>query len=150
MEGEGPAQAQVAQCLVNRFLYLRMRRPGLYDTLEALVRAYSQPVNPRWVRGGDRFEAAYRASSALQRRTMDVQHERRLGHQTRTVFSPETTQAVDKALLGSSDIPPNAVHFAAPGVGGGGMHILTKPKGANWLYSTQGSRFWEGYGVHES
>lgn len=145
--GEGPRHQEVAQALVNRFLFLRATRPHLYPTLHSLVRAYSQPVNPRWQRGGDKWEAAWeRATTEKQRRTLLARHKRRDKYSRMRTFDARTTNAVRKALtVGSVDIPANAVHFAGPGETRKGLQILTRPKGANWMQTSAGAKNWQGY-----
>lgn len=136
----------MAQVLVNRFLYLRHTRPGLFKTLTALVRAYSQPVNPRWAKGGDLWQKAWaRSGSERDRRALLAASRRRKRHQSRTEFSPDTLLAVSDALVGSTDIPPTVVHFAAPRVGGQGMTLLQSRPRTNWLYTVPGARHWQGY-----
>ncbi len=147
VEGEGPDQTQVAQVLTNRFLYLRARLPNAYATLADLVRAYSQPVNPRWMRGGDKWDAAWsRAKTEAKRTELLALDKRRRAHSARTTFAASTEAAVTRALTaGSLDIPPTAVHFAAPGQGRKSLPALTQPRNANWLHTEAPAATWQGY-----
>lgn len=147
VEGEGPDQKQVAQVLTNRFLYLRARMPSAFATLADLVQAYSQPVNPRWMQGGDKWDAAWnRAKTDAQRATLLAQNKRRRAHRARGTFSASTEAAVTRALTaGSLDIPPTAVHFAAPEQGRKALPALTRPPKANWLHTEAPAATWQGY-----
>jgi len=46
--GDYEGQVAAAWAMVSRFCAFAQRRPGLFPTLTALVRAFSQPVNPIW------------------------------------------------------------------------------------------------------
>lgn len=116
VEAEGAPRDLVAQTLVNRWLWLWDHgRP--YATLTDLVRAYAQPVNPRWYRTGHLHLARRAAASDdEQRARLDARAERReYVHSTRTAFSPETTAAVSRALRGPLTLPVGAMHYAIPG-----------------------------------
>lgn len=150
VESEGPVHAEVAQVLVNRFMFLAATRPGLYPTLTSLVRAYAQPVNPSWAPGGKRYEATLRRTkTAAARAKVEAQGRRRIAHTQRSQFADHTHEAVRRALTaGISDVPASAVHYAAPGVGTRkGLISLRKGTKRNWLWASQGSRSWAGYQV---
>lgn len=53
VHGEGGDPATVIWALASRWVFLRLYQ-GLdaYPTFTSFIRAYSQPVNPRWLRGG--------------------------------------------------------------------------------------------------
>lgn len=53
---EGKPEPMVARALVNLFMLQRSKGSG--QTLSKLVRAYAQPVNPRWFPDGDLHQAA--------------------------------------------------------------------------------------------
>lgn len=150
VEGEGRLRVEVAQTLVNRFMYLAARRPGLYPTMQGLVRAYAQPVNPIWAPGGKRYEAALRRARSKRARARILKRGRkRLKHLRRRSFSDATRHAVHRALTrGLRDVPKTAVHYAAPGVGRNkGLVKLKGGSKRNWLWASHGSRGWRGYEV---
>lgn len=101
VQAEGPVRADVARALVNLFAYLRStgRHAG---TLAALVRAYAQPVNPRWYEAGDLHLKAYNAakSDIDAAKLLELARKREQLHSTRVTFSNETKRAVENALTG--------------------------------------------------
>lgn len=111
VHAEGKVHSEVAEALVNLFAATRAR--GVTQSLERLVRAYAQPVNPRWFPDGDLFlrklgrepdsEVALRAA-ALRRR--DV-------HSKQVDFPPHVVRAVDYALSGvhQTDVTDYAAHW---------------------------------------
>jgi len=147
VEGEGPVHNEVAQVLVNRFLYLRARIPNAYTTLAELVQAYSQPVNPLWMRGGEKWDSAWaKAKTPEERAKLREIDAKRRDHRSRLKFSPNTVSAVERALTkGSLDIDGRAVHFAAPKKGRKALPVLTQPERANWLHTEAPAENWQGY-----
>lgn len=144
--GEGRDHREVAQALAQRFRFLRETRPGLYPTLASLVRAYSQPVNPRWLPGGDKFEAARAAGKSS---ASDAAVRRRRVHHARVDFDPQVVSAAGEALcMLRAGWPPNAIapevtHFAAPDKNRPHMIERTTARdGRNRLWTTQGSVRW--------
>lgn len=142
---EGPVQAQVAQTLVNLFCLLRSK--GYKGTLTDLVRAYAQPVNPRWYINGDLFIKANTdgvpADAAAARRRERV-------HSKLRKFSDETFRAVETALeTGLTDVPAHATDYAAWGVDASkkGYVLLStdRPRGRNQLWARDPK--WTGYTV---
>jgi hypothetical protein len=130
VEAEGEPRRLVAQTLVNRWAWLADFAPGKYPSLASLVRAYAQPVNPRWFEGGDLYEAHYAqaqqgdpdatppkppatpAQLAALRKKAQL---RRDVHSVARSFSKATQDAVAQALRGPLVIPPGAVDYAIPG-----------------------------------
>lgn len=111
VEAEGAPRRDIAQVLVNGFAWNRSR--GGRGTLADWVRAYSTPVNPRYVPGGDVFDAAYAKADAAERAKMDALARRRKLATDRTIFTSETHGAVARALeMGSVDVPKAATDFA--------------------------------------
>ena len=114
VEVEGPPREMVARALVNLFVWQRHNRPA-YPTLAALVRAYAQPVNPKWFDDGSLFKQSYekKATEKAKEDALKAAIRRRTVHSTRTVFAPETVQAVEKALSYAwpSDITDYAASF---------------------------------------
>ena len=142
VEAEGPIPHQVARALVNGFGLLYSS--GQYKTLAQFVRAYAQPVNPRWYPDGDLFRASIKGpptSSDL------AQAERRKSlHSTRTTFSADTKAAVDNAL--STPYPSDVTDYAAPTLDASkrGYQARSEPTaGVNRLWARQPG--WPGYAV---
>lgn len=142
-------RARVAQVLINRFQFLRSSRPKLYPTLADFVRAYSQPVNPRWAPGGDKFEAQLAAATTPQTQQAVRQlGAKRLQHASRAP-SATTRAAIDRALkLGPVDIPRTATDFGAPfrSTPGHLVRLTEHQAGANTLYRVRNAS-WQGYSV---
>lgn len=91
VEAEGEPRSVVAKALVGRFLWLLPR--SSYRTLADFVQAYSQPVNPRWLPGGDKYRENQGKPS-----TSPAAVQRRLGARARTTFTEPTIKAVRDAL----------------------------------------------------
>lgn len=99
VQAEGPVRTEVACALVNLFAYLR--GTGKWSkTLGQLVRAYAQPVNPRWFVGGDLYEKSLEGVSDSERAKLRIKAESRVLHSARTVFTSATHDAVKHALAG--------------------------------------------------
>ena len=151
VEGEGAPERLVAQALVNRFMWLRERDPKLYPTLADFVRAYAQPINPRWMQGGDKFEARWRKADAAGKVRLRQQNARRQAHSTMTDFSDKTEDAVHRALTaGPVDLPsPDTTDYSAANMPEPG-HLVRKTEhvpGRNTFYAAKGARGWKGYGA---
>jgi hypothetical protein len=138
VEAEGSPREIVACALVNAFVLLYRRR--VYNTLAEFVRAYSQPINPRWFLGGDLLAKETERLRRLGRESeADAQEsaarKREHVHATRTQFGAKTREAVARALASSwrSDI----TDFAAPSLDatGRGMVPRSDPKPGE-------NRFW--------
>lgn len=113
VEAEGPPRDWVAQALVNRWSVLQDASPGTYPTLAAFVRAYSQPVNPRWFPGGDLLEASIARAPAAEQAQLRARAEtRRDTHSRRAEFSDATRSAVARALEGPITLPAGVTDFA--------------------------------------
>lgn len=140
VEAEGPVSTQVARALVNRFALLRSR--GDKRTLGEFVRAYAQPVNPRWFPDGDLFRkqgvpSASELAQAQKRETV---------HSARLTFSAETEAAVDEAL--STPFPSDVTDYAAPDLDASKKGMLArsdKRAGVNRLWTSAPD--WAGYAV---
>lgn len=127
VEAEGAPRDLVAQVLVNRWAWLADEHPGLYPTLTSLVRAYAQPVNPRWYPTGDLFAKRLERAPEDERDALRAQAERREAvHSARTTFSARTDAAVTQALQGPITIPAGALHFAAGWVNRPDLPILVR------------------------
>jgi hypothetical protein len=147
VEAEGPVQSQVAAALINGFCFARSR--GYTKPLTAFVRAYAQPVNPRWYATGDLFLAWLEGKSDSEKIEGRKTAERREHvHSARAVFSPGTQAAVTAALNGRALIPASATDYAAAYVdaSGKGYKPVSEPKaGQNRLWSRPGADKWTGY-----
>lgn len=110
----------VAQALVNRWAWLADTMPAAYPRLQDFVRAYAQPVNPRWMPGGDLFEKRVeRLRATGQEARIAVARgsaARRVQYAQATQFSPPVLDAVRQALMGPVTLPPGVQHYhARPG-----------------------------------
>lgn len=114
VEAEGEPRALVAQTLVNRWAWLHGVVPGAYPRLLDLVRAYAQPVNPRWYVTGDRYAEAVRANPEHEPELRRQALRREQEHATRSSFRPATVQAVQQATQGPVTIPAGAVDYSKP------------------------------------
>ena len=149
VEGEGAPADAVAAALVNRFIWLRAKRRLWRDkSLAQFVRAYSSPVNPRRMRGGDIWERLYREGTPAQRRKLEEAHERREAHSARNVFSQSTMDAVERALSQGPQLPTVtdfAAHWLEPSEG---LRLVRAgSRGVNALYTADPS--WDGYRVED-
>lgn len=117
VEREGEPRELVAQALVNRWALLKDRGSTSYPTLASFVRAYAQPVNPRWFPGGDHhlaLLAEHAARGPAHRAEMIARAERRRDvHSVRKIFQPETEAAVSRALKGPITLPAGITEYAA-------------------------------------
>jgi hypothetical protein len=147
VEAEGPDEMQVAATLLNGFLWARTRR-NFRGSLAAWVRAYAQPVNPRWYATGDlhRRELERHPEHAAELAAKAARRER--VHSTREDFSNVTQAAVAAALNGPHAIPRNATDYAAASLDATrkGYRPLAPPEdGRNRLWSRPGAFDWEGF-----
>ncbi len=134
---------RVAETLLNRFVFLKSRGSTAYPTLTAFVRAYAQPINPKWA---SQSTAKCRTNP---RRCTDAMIAKRREARTQTQFSDSTVTAVRGALTrGITSVASSSVHYAAPGVGAAGKIRLTPDRqGYNTFYAVSGSRNWSGYSI---
>lgn len=160
VEAEGQPRAHVAQTLVNRWAWLLDKGETAYPRLQDLVRAYAQPVNPRWFPGGDLYQAQIDRLLPNERAVIPALHEaavRRVKHAERTTFSPQTLAAVEMALKGPIVIAPGTVHFSVPRESAEWRALLTRAPmndrenafyrasdshGALYAFETGGPRVW--------
>lgn len=136
VSAEGAPYDGVARALVN--LFMLQRSKGNRQTLATLVRAYAQPVNPRWFENGDLFLAHARTplEVAQARARKDV-------HSKRAVFGAKVIAAVTRAL---SEPYSGATDYAVPSLDATkkGYTALTVPTpGQNRLWTRDTS--WAGY-----
>lgn len=149
--GEGAPSHAVAQALCNRFLWLLQRNSPPYRSLADFVQRYAQPVNTRWMRGGDIFERRWKVADHGERRRLEIGHQRRVRHRELTDFSPDTLEAVTVALTrGPVDLSrPDVTDYAAPHVKAASHFVPAMPgsPGVNAFYVTRRAVGWQGYHV---
>lgn len=98
VEGEGPPHREVAAVLVNGFMWAR-ECSGFSGPLMQWIRAYAQPVNPRWYVDGDLFRKQWTIATGDKRKGLEiVARAREATHSTRVRFSQTTADAVHRAL----------------------------------------------------
>ena len=144
VEREGEPKALVAQALVNRWAMLQDRPAGAsYPTLTSFVRAYAQPVNPRWFPAGDLHQAqleAHAPRGAAHRADMIARAEaRRDDYSARKIFRDETNQAARPALEGPVTLPAGVTDYAADSSSARATHgapYRSQPgENAFWIHS---------------
>lgn len=108
---EGKVHSAVAEALVNLFAATRAR--GITQSLAKLVRAYAQPVNPRWFPDGDLFEAKLKREPENAGALRAAALRRRDIHSKQTDFPPHVVRAVEYALSGvhQIDVTDYAAHW---------------------------------------
>lgn len=149
VEAEGPPQLGVAQALVNGFCAMqskgRWRKP-----LADWVRAYAQPVNPRWYVGGDLYLLAWHSADASERLyAQRAAHAREVKHSARTQFSAPVLAAVQLAL--STTFASDVTDYAAPHIDATGKGYVPRSaplRGINRMWSRLPG--WTGYTATES
>jgi hypothetical protein len=146
---EGAVREQVAQTLINGFAFHHAHRH--MPTLTKWIRAYAQPVNPRWFPDGDlhlKWEALGKDSKLAAKL--------RIKHSSATSFTGPVIAAVDRALtLGPVDIDPRCTDYAAAWIDASKrMTALTPPvKGVNRLWMRHATKTmpsaatWTGYEI---
>lgn len=146
VEAEGPNAHQVARALVNGFgfVFASGTYATAYPTLAHFVRAYAQPINPRWFPEGDLFlksvggaPTAADIAKAARRRDM---------HATRNTFSADTIDAVREAL--STSYPSDVTDYAAPTLDASKKGMVARSEatpGVNRLWTRKAG--WPGYAV---
>ena len=149
VQAEGEPRTHVAAAMVNRFAYLSASafvRDEPYDTLAGFVRAYSQPVNPRWMRGGDKWEARWETADDAGKRRLVEDHRRRQRHSARTAFAPSTRRAAERALTTRPELQTVTDFAADRMVPSPGLTRVRKGSPTeNALYSVDPR--WRGYQV---
>lgn len=114
VEAEGEPRHLVAQTLVNRWAWLHDVMPHAYPALASLVRAYAQPVNPRWFVTGDKYAEAVRENPTHEPELKRQALRRELEHSVRVDFRPATVAAVTQAVHGPVTLPAGAVDYSKP------------------------------------
>lgn len=112
IEGEGGNQAGVLWTMAQRLALVHRSAPHL--TFTDLIRAYSQPINPRWSRTGDFCAAGgpYSDTEACDERHLERRD--RISNLAPEDMRP-AVDFVQRWARGSVPNPvPKAVHFATP------------------------------------
>ncbi len=123
--GEGCDEApEVLWTMINRFVFLlgadlkRSRKPR-YPTFASLIKAYSQPINPKWRRDGSACEGRWRGTDACS--PARLKRREALSRASRSALigqgecQREAILAVDLLFDGRLPNPvPGAVDFAVP------------------------------------
>ncbi len=119
VQHEGPPQAAVLWTLLQRFAMLYAR--GDYKSLAVFVRAYAQPINPKWFPDGELFKARYqellnagkKAEAAAEKRRADLRPAK--AKVTWEQISPSVRHLVENVLSGNRPISraPGALHYWA-------------------------------------
>lgn len=132
---------RVAETLINRFAYLRGRGIRTRWTLAQFVRAYAQPINPRWLE---------ELCQSHPERCTQSHIEKRREHRQRQRFDEFVYEAVAAALEGQKTTHPATVHFAMPGVVMDRSFIRLTPdrKRLNTYFATADSMSWPGYEIN--
>ena len=112
---EGPPRRAVAWTLVQRFCLLFPG--GRYPSLAQLVRAYCQPINPRWFPDGDLYQIHARSLPTENERADARKRAERRPRQAATpldALPAEAVGAADEALGAVVESPVlGSVHFRA-------------------------------------
>ncbi len=141
-ESSDPAgAAAVLWTWTQRHATPRYRRN--YPSLASLIRAHSQPVNPRWARGGEfcgpggRYEGTdHCAEERLARRE-------RYRTASYASIPAQVRAVVERWATASLPNPvPGAIDFAARGIGAQSGDRLVATIGGNLFYSEPDSRSW--------
>ncbi len=149
VEAEGAVETEVAATLLNGFCFQRTQ--GQTRNLTTFLRAYAQPLNPRWYIDGDLHLKEVRNYTPEERQRADaVAKKRELVHATATEFSEVAKRAVVLALNGFVAIPKNATDYAAPHVNAARKKyeaLADAVPGVNRLWARPGAQDWQGYRV---
>lgn len=142
VEAEGEPRTRVAETLINGFMWARSE-VGYRPPLMTWVRAYCQPVNPRWYVRGDEFaKRMARAPDEAARAELTRQALiRESVHAVRTAFSAETKKAVAHALTNAPALP-RATDFSASYAADGREIVKPWPWVAITPAAKRQNRFW--------
>ena len=141
-QGEGDDPRAIIWAMLQRFSLPSFRRA--FPTLTGFVRAFSQPVNPRWMRGGDKCAPTGSGYGTPDCAPELLDRRERHSAMSPTSFSPVVKAAIAALRKGALPNPvPKVVNFAArpraqeyvathPGSQlVGGIYIIT-PESAQW------------------
>lgn len=140
-EAEGAPVDTVPRVLVN--LFMKQRATGSKKTLTDVVRAYSQPVNPRWYPDGDLFRKSVPHPTQQQ---LTVAANRQQVLSTRTTFLPAVVTAVDRALAeGFASPATDYAVYTLDASRKGYVPLTAAQKGVNRIWTRDAK--WGGYTV---
>lgn len=148
VQAEGPPETHVAQALVNGFMLSRSR--GYTKSLGEYVRAYAQPVNPRWFKGGDKYLESMDDADTDEERTLRERkaYVREHVHSVRMAFSPVVRVAVERALAMPPEMPRATDYAAHYVVRKSPWLALTDARaGVNRFWARPRTEGWAGYVV---
>lgn len=138
---EGGNAAANLWTMAQRFAMLR---PG--GSFASFIRAYSQPINPKWLASGEFCRAGGRYAGTDP---CDVRRlERRAHAQNQNTRYPAERAYVELWARGGVPNPvPAAVHFADPSVSSSCLHearcTQTVMRDGNWYMTAPGSADWD-------
>jgi hypothetical protein len=121
--GEGGNNAATLWTMASRLALLAKHKPGLYPTLTALVRAYSEPINPKFQRdgelcrpGGHLHDAPACMPGRLDRRAAICALDPHIAapHDLADRWSKARVVVASWVFGGVQNPAPRAVHFAVP------------------------------------
>lgn len=112
VEREGPPKLAVAWCLLQRFGLLW----PLYPSLSGFVKAYAQPINPKWFSTGAEHLAALKKLDSYGKAKENTAASQREGWAKTPLdkISNDTLQTLDAIFAGRPSPVPAATHYAAP------------------------------------
>lgn len=146
VQAEGPPQLGVARALINCFCYLRSKR-RFDGSLTRHIRAYAQPVNPRWFADGDLYAISLVTKSDEDKRDCArAASSRELKHCRRTEFAPHVVGAVSVSL--ETDYASDITDYAAANVDATGKGYVARTgafPGLNRFWTRCPG--WQGYAV---
>lgn len=160
VEFEGEPRDGVAWTLLQRFAFIYPQ----YKTLSTFLRAYVQPINPRWFPSGAKHKEWYQkliSAGKLNEAQDETNRAARRVHHAQTPvekISKATKEIVDTVFSIPDSPVPGAVHYRAPTVQTksveeakkarddfGKKHYLNKPVDygnilrGNWFWTTAAS-----------
>jgi hypothetical protein len=135
---EGEPRLAVAHTLLQRFAFLYSTKKP-YDTFSSFLRAYVQPINPRWFPDGDLHKKELLRLDKLGKK-QDIQEERaranrRLEYLSTSIsnISLEHRDLVSRILSGLTKSPvPQAHHFSESKAAKTDTEEIAKTKGEKW------------------
>lgn len=135
---EGTPAETVGHTLLQRFALLASQG-AKYPTMTSFLRAYCQPVNPRWFPGGDKSEAfikrAEKRGDVAAAKTERERAKRRIGYARTPIneIKPRFRELADRILAGSSVSPaPKATHFTMSFADSGDSESVALQKARNF------------------
>lgn len=144
VEGEGPLEDAPAVLWTMTQLFApagqRAKYGGMrYRTFADLIRAYSQPINPRWAPSGDMCSPGGRGYATNACSVSRLERRAELARAPYSSLDPAKRAVVERWFKGNLPNPvPGAIEFAAPNVSRSflashpGWSKMRTPGLANW------------------